>query len=195
MNKNYEKELPEGYREAFTVDAKAKKTVVLMSIASVVFTALPLAAVLLIIRPTGFFENYSLARNLIFLASLFAYIVLHELVHGLAYKLMTKQKLTFGLTLTVAYCGMPDIYTYRRTALISLLAPFTVFSILFIALMLLFKDQWDKAYAGLLFAVHFGGCVGDLYDTLLYLTKFRDPRTLMRDTGPKQTFYLPGKED
>ena len=30
-----------------------------------------------------------------------------------------------------------------------------------------------------------------IYDTWLYLTRFTDLKTLMRDTGPKQTFYNP----
>ena len=44
---------------------------------------------------------------------------------------------------------------------------------------------------GVLFSIHFGGCVGDLYVIGLFLFRFRDPRTLMNDTGPKQTFYVP----
>ena len=47
------------------------------------------------------------------------------------------------------------------------------------------------AFAGILFAIHFGGCIGDLYMTALLLFRYKDPRTLMNDTGPKQTIYLP----
>lgn len=191
MDKNFEKELPEGYREVFSIDAKNKKTALIMSLAAFFITAALCVASWLIVRPYGYSPDHLIARYLIFLIVLLAYIVLHELVHGLAYKLLTGQKLTFGMTLTVAFCGVPDIYVYRRTALISLLAPFTVFSVVFIVLALALRDPWDKFYAGVLFAVHIGGCVGDLYDTFLYLTRFRDPRTLMRDTGPKQTFYVP----
>ena len=91
----------------------------------------------------------------------------------------------------MAFCGVPEIYVYRRAALISLLAPFTVFTVLFGGAALLLPDAWDKVYAAVLLGLHLGGCAGDLYDTLLFLTRFRDPRTLMRDTGPKQTVYLP----
>ena len=191
MTKNWEAALPEGYRAAYTIDAKNTKVGVVMNLVGGVLTVALAALLILAIRPQGFFENYSLLRNLWALGALAVYIVLHELVHGAAYQLLTRQKLTFGLSLTVAYCGVPQIWVYRRTALIALLAPFTVFTLLFGGLILLVPDVWDKTYLAVLLALHIGGCVGDLYDTFLYLTRFRDPRTLMQDTGPMQTFYLP----
>lgn len=189
MEKNFEKELPAGYREVYSIDAENNKIGLLMNGAALVLTAAIIALSVLVIRPRDFFGNYSLARNIILVVGIFAYLVLHELTHGLAYKCLTGQKLCFGISLTVAYCGVPDIYVYRRTALIALLAPFVVFGIVFLTGALALHDAWDKFYAMLMFALHFGGCVGDLYDTALYLFRFRDPATLMRDTGPMQTFY------
>ncbi|MBQ7689504.1 MAG: DUF3267 domain-containing protein [Clostridia bacterium] len=191
MQKNHETELPAGYRAAFTIDAKNKKTGIILNLISIVVMLLIGGAAWLLIRPEDFFENYSLVRNLLFLAAMLAYVVLHELVHGAAYKLLTKRKLTFGLTLTVAFCGVPDVYVYRRASLIAVLAPFVVFTLVFGAAAFLLPNAWDKFYAALLLAVHVGGCTGDLWNTLLYLTRFRDPRTLTRDTGPLQSFYVP----
>lgn len=187
--KHYEKELPANYREAFTIDAADKKTGIRLNIAAAFVIAAIIAVSALAIRPGSFLDNYSLLRNVIALASIFVYLVLHELTHGAAYKLLTRQKLTFGFNASVAYCGVPDIYVYRRASLISLLAPFVVFTIVFGALTALLRAPWDKMYAAILLAIHIGGCAGDLYDTGLYLFRFRDPRTLMRDTGPKQVFY------
>lgn len=189
--KSFEKDLPENYRLVKTVDAKSTKVSLLLTLGSLVLTAALVVLAYVLIRPKNFAEEYSFLRNILFCVTMFAYIVLHELVHGIAYKLLTKQKLTFGLTLTVAYCGVPDIYVYRRTALIALLAPFVVFDIAFLLPAFLLPNQWDAFYAAVIFAFHFGGCVGDLYDTFLYLFRFRDPQTLMRDTGPAQSFYLP----
>ncbi len=132
-------------------------------------------------------------RLLVFCAALLAYVILHELVHGAAYKILTKQKLTFGLTLTVAYCGVPDIYVYRKASLIALLAPFVLFTVLFAVLLFFMPTAVDKCLMAFLLGVHVGGCVGDLYGAALYVFRFRDPETLMRDTGPAQTFYLPQK--
>ena len=48
--------------------------------------------------------------------------------------------------------------------------------------------------AGAVFACHLGGCVGDLHWTLMYLTKYKNCNTLMRDTGPEQWLYVPAEE-
>lgn len=192
MRKNYETQLPAGYREAFTVDAKDGKVGLLLNLAALVIAAAILAIAWAVIRPQNFFQEYSLLRNLCLLIALLAYLVLHELAHGAAYKALTHRKLTFGISLTVAYCGVPDIFVYRRTALIALLTPFVVFIPVFLIPAFLLSNTWDKIYVLFLFAMHVGGCIGDLYDTALYLFKFKDPATLMQDTGPKQTFYVPG---
>ena len=191
-HRDFEFTLPEGYVEARSVDAKEnKRTSVLFTVISMLITTAGIAASFFLIRPKGFPENFSFVKLGLTMAAQVVYVVLHELVHGAAYKLLTRQKLTFGLTLTVAYCGVPEIYVYRRAAMISLLAPFTVFTLIYGGAVLLLTDAWDKGFAAMLLWMHLGGCVGDLYNTLLYLTRYRDPKTLMRDTGPKQTFYLP----
>ena len=187
---NSEVSLPEGYEASFVIDAASRKTGILLNLAALGIIA-PLVAVFwLIIRPHDFWVRFShLSTVLVFFLVLVLYILLHELVHGAAYKLLTGRKLTFGLTLSVAYCGVPDIFVYRNAALAALLAPFVVFTIVFLLAMLLVADPVSKFMFGFLLATHMGGCVGDLYDTGLYLFRFRDPTTLMQDTGPKQTFY------
>lgn len=195
---NYYKTLPEGYREVKVVDAKEKKTSVVFTLCSLLLTALHLIPVLLTFGGLrSLYEQYGrtgmLVADLVFLVSIVLYLVLHELVHGAAYKALTHQKLTFGFTLTVAFCGVPDVYTSRKTALIALLAPFVTFSVILIPLTIWFYS-FNRLYyllSGILFAIHFGGCIGDLYMTYLLLFKFKDPRTLMNDTGPKQTIFVP----
>lgn len=193
---NYYRTLPEGYRTAKIVDAKEKKTSVLLMLSASVLTALALTAVFSAAGGLkSVFAQYGkaeiLTADLIFLASFVLYLVLHELVHGAAYKALTHQKLTFGFSLTVAYCGVPDVYTSRKTALIALLAPFITFSVILIPLTVWFYS-FNKLYyflSGILFSVHFGGCVGDLYMTYLLLFRYKDRKTLVNDTGPKQTIY------
>lgn len=190
MKKRYEKTLPDGYQEVYCIDAGNNKTGVILNVAALVITAVITLIFAVIIKPSDFFWNYSILRNVLMIVIMIAYIILHELVHGAAYKALTKQKLSFGLKLTAAYCGVPDIYVYRKTALIALLAPFVIFIPVFLVPVFLFDNAWDKMYSAFLLALHIGGCSGDLYDTILYLFRFKDPNTLMRDTGPKQTFYV-----
>ncbi len=194
QKKNYETELPEGYAECMVIDAKNLKLGIILNVVALIPFIIVIAIILAFCDLGSIFEPFTRGflgcfYMLCFIIVMLLYIVLHELVHGVAYKLMTGQKLTFGMTLTVAYCGVPDIYVYRKAALIALLAPFVVFTVIFGLLTLFLPTAFLKVLAGFLLAIHLGGCSGDLYDTLLYLTRFKSSSTLMRDTGPKQTFY------
>lgn len=197
---NYYHELPQGYREVMVVDAKDnKKVAVAFTVFSFVLGAIAFIPILLNLN--GSFRSVINGENsktvfityLVAVAAFIIYLILHELVHGAAYKALTHQKLTFGLTLTVAFCGVPDVYTSRRTALIALAAPFVTFTVIFIPLIIWLHsvNQLFYLFAGILFALHFGGCIGDLYMMYILLFKYKDPRTLMNDTGPKQTIYIP----
>ena len=194
---NCYRELPAGYREARVVDAKAKKTSVIMTLSSIALTVLAFVPVAVFCDFGVVFnalkEKTAVVPYFVFLFSMVIYVILHELIHGAAYKALTHQKLTFGFTLTVAFCGVPDVYTSRKTALIALLAPFVTFTVIFIPLLVWLHgvNMVFYAFSGILFAIHFGGCIGDLYMTALLLFRYKDPRTLMNDTGPKQTIYLP----
>ena len=123
---------------------------------------------------------------------MFLYIILHELVHGIVYKALTKQKLTFGLTWSCAFCGVPNIYCYRKTALYALAAPLTVFSIILIPLTvyLYFVNPVYYLMSAFILGLHLGGCCGDMYMMWLLLARFKSNKTLIKDTGPAQTIYI-----
>ena len=192
MNRYYEEKLPAGYSEAFVIDANDKKqgmrlqVAVIITVAALInvfffIYALPrlgeIAAGFTIIKCIGFVLAYPL------------YIILHELTHGLVYKLLTRKKLTFGFEPPSAYCGVPDVYTYRITSLLSLFAPLTVYSIVFVLLFFIINEPFSRAMLLLLLALHISGCVGDLYGIGLFLFRFKSPATLRRDFGPKQVYY------
>lgn len=186
---NYYTELPENYKVVKTIDAKNAKTVIWMNLVAIVLMVASILPFLLI-------KDFSLADvqpkelllgAIVLIVGMIGYIILHELVHGLVYKLMTKQKLTFGLTLSCAFCGVPNIYVTRKTALLAILAPFVVFSLIFIPVIIILPANIINLALVIIFGVHFSGCVGDLYGTLVLISLKGD--ILMNDTGPKQTFY------
>lgn len=196
---NFEKTLPKGYVLVKHVNAanSGKQTLVYSLLAFVpLIIILPL--LILIAYFTGDitqFENVG-AAVIAGCAVFIVYIILHELTHGVTYKCFTGQKLKFGLTLTVAFCGVPDVYVRKKASIAALIMPFAVFSVIFLSLTvgLWFVSPLYGIVAGAVFACHLGGCVGDLHWTLMYLTKYKNCNTLMRDTGPEQWLYVPAEE-
>jgi len=184
---NFYYELPLGYEKFKVIDAKDKKTIIwfnLIAIFMMIIGALPFIA----LKPVAFIGiDLFLPFILVMILGMIAYIVLHELTHGLVYKIYTKQKLTFGFTLTVAFCGVPNIYVSKKISLLAVLAPFVIYSIILIPILILITPNLIYLAFIMLFAMHFGGCVGDLYVTYILLKS--KGKVLMNDTGPKQTFY------
>lgn len=202
-SKNFESSVPEDYVLVKHVDAKNDNKQI------VIYTLLSFVPLLIIVPVLCVIANYCSGYNVlnaddvkllisvwVALAVLIVYVVLHELTHGITYKLFTGGKLTFGLTLTVAFCGVPDIYVRKKASIAALIMPFSVFSVVFLSLTigLWFISPLYGIVAGAVFALHFGGCVGDLHWILMYLTKFKHCNTLMRDTGPEQWLYMPKSE-
>ena len=199
MHDRYVNVLPEHYREVLHINAKEKRFGLLMNIAALLVLVVVLAVAVPLIGRQNILADAetSLARTSLillgFVVSMLLYIVLHELVHGLVYHLLTHRKLTFGLSWSCAFCGVPDIYVCHRTALLALLAPFVTFTLLLVPLTVWLGICAPLAglFSAILLGLHLGGCSGDLYVTGLFLFRYRSEDLLMRDTGPEQYFYLP----
>jgi hypothetical protein len=195
-NKTYENELPSDYSEVLHLNAASKKLGIILNLIALVIMIIVVALAIIPLALSGvtvrvILSDYSSIASLLFIITMIAYIVLHELVHGAAYKALTHQKLTFGITLTCAFCGVPNIYTYRRTALISICAPLVVFSMIFGATtaILYFISPLYYIYSALMLGIHLGGCSGDIYLLLLLSFKYKNKDTLIRDTGPEQFIF------
>jgi hypothetical protein len=189
MMKNFYKELPVGYKEIKVIDAKDVKTIVIMNIVAVL---LYIASILpfFLLRPLNLsFENLKELQIalIVLMFGMLIYIILHELVHGFWYKVLTKEKLTFGLTLTVAFCGVPNIYVSKKTALFAITGPFILFSVILLPILIIMPTNLIYCALVMIFGLHISGCVGDLYGMFYLLSQ--KGNILMNDTGPKQTFY------
>ena len=135
---NSYKNLPEGYEAVREIDAVGNKRVAVgLNAAALLISALSgtLLYFLRFRRFTFTVDEINFGAYLLFtlglLLSMFVYLVLHELVHGIVYKLMTREKLTFGISFSCAYCGVPDVFVTKKTALSALVAPFAVFTVAF----------------------------------------------------------------
>lgn len=189
---HYYKELPEGFQANLVIDAQKPKNTIISNLIALAIMAGCIAGGYFLKGKGSHinFSDFSLLHIFLILVTYIFYIILHELMHGLVYKLMTKQKLTFGFNLKVAYCGVKDGYIGKKCALCALLAPFVLHSIWMVLLMIFLPfDVWFFLVL-CLFAGHFGGCVFDLFDTGILLIKYHHQDVLMKDTGPKQIFYV-----
>jgi len=192
MNKYYEEDLPDGYRETMVVnfndiDLGKKLMTVGAACSTVLFLVIFFAYVLPRIKEIA--SKFSIIKIVGLIAAYFLYVILHELTHGVVYKLVTGQKLTFGIKPPAAYCGVPDIYCYRITSLLSLFMPLTFWSIILVSAFIIVADPFIKTLILILLVLHLSGCIGDLYSIRLFFSRFKDPSTLRRDLGPKQIYY------
>ena len=193
MNKYY-LELPENYKLDKTIDMKKMSTNIFLNVLNILFVIISL----LILIPLKFKEikidNLIELSIVMFIALIgfIIYIVLHELTHGIFYKIFTKQKLTFGVSLTYAYCGVPNIYVRKKETIIACLSPLIIFSIIFLTLIFILPPNYINLSIIILFSFHFGGCSGDIYLSLILLTKY-DKDTYIKDTGPTQYIYKKGE--
>ena len=191
---NFESTLPTSYRVAVALDARRGRFALMLTLLSFLLTALVAVPLLIpvLLRPDAFASWDLLLFYAVLFGGYIAYMLLHELVHGAVYKMMTRQRLTFGLSWNCAFCGVPRIFTYRRCALTATLAPFVLFSIVLAPLLPLALGNVSVYFGvAMLYALHIGGCSGDLYVAGLLLLRYRDPRMLMNDTGPAMTLYIP----
>lgn len=192
---NYYKELPQGFTESYCINAKKTSVGVILNVVALLIAVVIIAVCYLAKFGLKFYDIYEenplklLLVMLVFIVSMIAYLIVHELTHGAAYKLLTKQKLRFGLTLTVAYCGLKEGYVNKKTSLIATLAPFVLHSIwMIVAICLVPAGIWSLMLI-VLFALHFGGCIGDLWVTCVLLFKYHGKQVFVSDDGPCQKFY------
>ena len=197
---NFERTLPEGYKQALYINAKQAKFGIIFNLIALVVLAVVMVLAVLALRLSdrlmpGIMDmepTEMLVAYFVFIAVMIAYVVLHELVHGIAYKTLTGEKLTFGISWSCAFCGVPHIYSYRKTAIISSAAPLVLFSSIFgaITVLLYFVSPIYYLLSAILLGLHLGGCSGDMY-IILMLLRYSNSKVLMRDTGPEQFIYIP----
>ena len=88
-------ELPLNYEIDYVLDAKNKKTGIIFNIAAIGIMAVTFMITMMIkMWDNGEFTlDFSVLETFVLLAGLLSYTVLHELVHGIFYKIFTKNKM------------------------------------------------------------------------------------------------------
>lgn len=178
--------LPEGYEEKTVIDlqkdTKAAGTVNGLALITAVLLLVP--GHLLVPLPAAW--NALRFPHFIALAlGMIAYILLHELVHGITMRLYSRQKPFYGFTGMYAYAGS-SCYFNRTSYTVIALAPIVLWGIVLLTLNLLLGEEWFWIVY-LIQITNLSGAAGDLYVTRL-LSKMPDD-ILIHDVGVRMTVY------
>lgn len=190
------KVLPREYRETAQLDLQNNKKEMLLVNGAALLIAVVMAVIGAFITPyRAFFDTQSplpsILRIAVMLAGTFAYLILHEAIHGIFMLVFGKGvKPTFGFTGIYAYTAS-RAYFCRREYLVIGLSPVLLLGGVLLVLNIVVPTAWFwVVYIIQIFNV--SGAAGDLYVTVRLLCM---PSTLLvQDSGTAMRVYLPKKK-
>lgn len=183
--------LPDGYKEIYSIDLqKDKKMALLVNLLSVVIAA---AVAVPMHFHISFLTLYDMSvgigvyflRLAVMLVGMVAYIVLHELVHGVTMKLFGTKKVKYGFTGLYAFAGSDDYYDKGSYVIIAL-APIVVWGIVLAVIGALVPTEWFWAVY-IIQVFNLAGAAGDLFVSFKFAKLPSD--ILVRDHGVGMTVY------
>ncbi len=192
----YAMTLPEGYRMIADIDLQKNKKLMLLvnGIALIIMIAMIVPVLFVVPFSTVFGGGASQGIERIFmplvklvatLAALAVYIILHELVHGICMKAITKVKPRYGFTGIYAFAAS-DAYFGKASYLLIALAPVVLWGIVLAVMLPFIPASW-------FWVVYFvqiqniSGAAGDLYVTCRMLRMPKD--ILVLDSGTAMKVY------
>ena len=183
--------LPEGYREIYALDMhEDKKLAVWVNLLSLAIAAV-FAVPMLFVVP--WWATFDVADGMsgywIKLAAMLGltllYLVLHELVHGIAMRICGTKKIRYGFKGVYAFAASDDYYRKKPYVFIAL-APVVLWGIV-LAIVTPFVPAswfWVVYFVQLM---NLSGAAGDLYVTVKFSRMPRD--ILIRDSGVGMAVY------
>ncbi len=183
--------LPEGYKKIYSVDLqKDKKKALFINALSLLIAALLAVPIHFLIPISNLFAggsgtgNYML-KMFILIILMVAYILLHELVHGVAMKICGTKKVKYGFTGLYAFAGSDDYYDKSGYIFIAL-APVALWGMIIAIINLLVPDEWFWViYMIQIFNI--SGAAGDFFVTARF--SFLPKDILIKDYGVGMTVY------
>jgi hypothetical protein len=188
--------LPEGYSEEFGIDLQKNKKLMLLVNGIAIAIMIPMAFLGALAVPfDSFFDSdeiwyMPLLKASVLILGYIAYIVLHELVHGIFMKYFSGVKPKYGFTLMYAYAGS-EAYFNKKSYIIIALAPVVIWGAVLGVLCAVLPQSWFWVVY-LIQIGNISGAAGDFYVTARFLLLPRD--ILVRDTGVAMTVFAKSAE-
>ena len=170
-------ELPEGYEEYASVNLQQdKKRALFINLIALIIGAAMVVPACLIVPITMFLDSEEdfvgfLIHMAVLFGSMVAYMILHELVHGIAMKLCGTKKVKYGFTGMYAFAGSDDYYDKKAYIFIAL-APVVLWGVVLAVVNIFVPTEWFWVVY-LLQVTNISGAAGDFYVTVKF---FRFPK-------------------
>lgn len=183
--------LPEGYEEIYSIDLQKNKKL------AVLVNALSFLILFVMAIPMNYFVPFSslfdmrngLGQYAIRLLSLMGlmvlYLVLHELVHGIAMKICGTKKVKYGYTGLYAFAGSDDYYSKKPYIFIAL-APVVFWGVILAIINFFVSYEWFWVVY-FLQIINVSGASGDLFVTIKF--SFLPKDILVKDYGVAMKVY------
>ena len=183
--------LPEGYKEIYAIDLqKDKKMSLVVSLIALVISVVLIVPMHFVVPIYTMFsmeqglQSYTI-RFVTLLVLLVAYMILHELVHGVAMKKCGTKKVKYGFTGMYAFAGSTDYYD-KRSYIIIALAPVVLWGVVLAIANLVVPVEWFW----IIYMIQVGnlsGAAGDLFVTVKFSRMPED--ILVQDYGMGMKVY------
>ncbi|MEA4833028.1 MAG: DUF3267 domain-containing protein [Oscillospiraceae bacterium] len=179
-------EVPEDYKLLRTVDLQNdKKAALLVNFAAIGISVVMIAAAILIrgIKETAYIY-FTVGKAVIFIFSIIAYMVLHELTHGIFMRYYSGKKPKYGFTGLYAFAAADALFKKRQYIVIGL-SPIVILGVLILALNIFLPQYFWSIY--IIQILNVSGAAGDLYVMALLVGIKSD--ILVFDTGTAMRIY------
>ena len=183
--------LPEGYREFYSIDLQNnKKVLLIVNFLAVIIAVLLLFPMHFLVPISSLFDmdkdfgNYVI-RFIALIVLMIAYMLLHEITHGIAMKICGTKKVKYGLTGLYAFAGSNDYYNKKSYIFIAL-APIVLWGLVIAIINPFVPLEWFWVVY-FLQIINMSGASGDLFVTIKFSGFPED--ILIRDYGVGMTVF------
>lgn len=185
--------LPEDYGEIYSLNLqKDKRAAIIINLLALAIAAVMAVSMNFFVPVTSFFDmSGGIVRYFLRLAALIVlmvlYMVLHELVHGIAMKLCGTKRVKYGFTGLYAFAGSEDYYDKKSYIFIAL-APIVLWGTVLAAVNFFVPTEWFWIVY-MIQLINISGAAGDLFAAVKFS---RMPKNiLIQDSGVSmRVFYI-----
>ncbi len=185
--------LPEDYGEIYSLNLqKDKRTAIIVNLLALAIAAVMAVSMNFFVPVTSVFDmSGGIVRYFLRLAALIVlmvlYMILHELVHGIAMKLCGTKRVKYGFTGLYAFAGSEDYYDKKSYIFIAL-APIVLWGTVLAAVNFFVPTEWFWIVY-MIQLINISGAAGDLFAAVKFSRMPKD--ILIQDSGVSmRVFYI-----